>query len=110
MTDKALLREIRRENKAINRNLQRLANIGLIGLLWKVAGEAKKAGDSAGKTLAKMGLLLVAVSELIRLVSDLSDYRKEVYLCSEQKRMDKKAAVQGDGRYCKECVADGEMQ
>lgn len=77
MTNKALLREIHRDNKTINRNLQRLANIGLIGLLWKVAGEAKKAGDSAGKTLAKMGLLLVAVSEVILLVSDLIDYGKE---------------------------------
>ena len=77
MTNTAILREIHRDNKAINRNLQRLANIGLIGLLWKVAGEAKKAGDSSGKTLAKAGLLLVTVSEAILLVSDLSDYRKE---------------------------------
>lgn len=77
MTNKALLREIHRDNKAINRNLQRLANIGLIGLLWKVAGEAKKSDDSAGKMLAKVGLLLVVVSEVILLVSDLSDYREE---------------------------------
>ena len=77
MTNTALLREIHRDNKAINRNLQHLANIGLIGLLWKVAGEAKKSDDSAGKTLAKMGLLLVAVSEVILLVSDLIDYREE---------------------------------
>ena len=77
MTNKALLREIHRDNKAINRNLQRLANIGLIGLLWKVAREAKKSDDSAGKILAKMGLLLVVVSEVILLVSDLSDYGKE---------------------------------
>lgn len=77
MTDKALLREIHRDNKAINRNLQRLANIGLIGLLGKCAEEAKKSDDSAGKTLAKMGLLFVAVSEVILLVSDLVDYRKE---------------------------------
>ena len=77
MTNTALLREIHRDNKAINRNLQRLANIGLIGLLWKVAGEAKKAGDSAGEMLAKVGLILVAVSEVILLVSDLIDYRKE---------------------------------
>lgn len=77
MTNTALLREIRRENKAINRNLQRLANIGLIGLLGKCAEEAKKSDDSEGKTLAKMGLLLVAVSEVILLVSDLVDYRKE---------------------------------
>ena len=77
MTNTALLREIHRDNKAINRNLQRLANIGLIGLIGKCAQEAKRTGDAAGKTLAKMGLLFVAVSEVILLVSDLSDYRKE---------------------------------
>lgn len=77
MTNTALLREIHKDNKTINRNLQRLANIGLIGLLGKCAQEAKKSDDSAGKTLAKMGLLFVAVSEVILLASDLSDYRKE---------------------------------
>lgn len=85
MTNKALLREIYKDNKTINRNLQRLANIGLIGLLGKCAQEAKKSDDSAGKMLAKAGLLLVVVSEVILLVSDLSDYRKEVYLCYRAK-------------------------
>ncbi len=77
MTNTALLREIHKDNKTINRNLQRLANIGLIGLLGKCAQEAKKSDDSAGKMLAKAGLLLVAVSEVILLVSDLADYGKE---------------------------------
>lgn len=86
MTNKVLLREIHRDNKAINRNLQRLANIGLIGLLGKCAEEAKKSDDSEGKMLTKVGLLLVTVSEAILLVSDLSDYRKEVYLCYREKK------------------------
>lgn len=91
MTNKALLREIHRDNKAINRNLQRLANIGLIGLLGKCAEEAKKADDSAGKMLAKVGLLLVVVSEVILQVSDLIDYRKEIYLLvTDKKQMNKK--------------------
>ena len=46
-------------------------------MLGKCAEEAKKADDSAGKMLAKAGLLLVVVSEVILLVSDLSDYREE---------------------------------
>ena len=49
----------------------------MIGLLGKCAEEAKKSDDSAGKMLAKAGLILVAVSEAILLVSDLSDYGKE---------------------------------
>lgn len=77
MTNKAILKEIHRDNKAINRNLQRLANIGLIGVLGKSAEEAKKKNDTVGKSFAKTGLLLVAVSEIVLLVSDFIDYRKE---------------------------------
>lgn len=77
MTNKTILREIYRENKSINRNLQRLANIGLIGLLGKSAEEAKKTDDSVGKTLAKTGLMLVAVSEIVLMISDIIDYREE---------------------------------
>lgn len=77
MTNKAILREIHRENKSINRNLQRLANIGLIGLLGKSAEEAKKTDDPVGKTLAKTGLILVAVSEIVLMIADIIDYREE---------------------------------
>ena len=77
MTNKTILREIHRENKSINRNLQRLANIGLIGLLGKSAEEAKKTDDSVRKTLAKTGLILVAVSEIALLIADSIDYRQK---------------------------------
>ena len=77
MTNKTILREIHRENKSINRNLQRLANIGLISLLGKSAEEAKKTDDHVGKTLAKIGLILVAVSEIVLLIADIIDYREE---------------------------------
>ena len=77
MTNKTILREIHRENKSINRNLQRLANIGLIGLLRKSAEEAKKTDDPVGKTLARTGLILVAVSEIVLMIADIIDYREE---------------------------------
>lgn len=77
MTNKTILREIHRENKSINRNLQRLANIGLIGLLGKSAEEAKKTDNPVGKTLAKTGLILVAVSEIVLMIADIIDYREE---------------------------------
>ena len=77
MSSKSMLREIHRDNKAINRNLQRLANIGLIGLLGMSAESAKKTNDSVGKTLAKVGLLLVAVSAIVLLIADFIDYRQE---------------------------------
>ena len=41
--------------KSSNRNLLRLVNIGLIGLLGKIAEVAKKTDDLLGKTLAKIG-------------------------------------------------------
>ena len=77
MTNKTILREIHRENKSINRNLQRLANIGLIGLLGKSAEEAKKTDDAVGKTLAKTGLILVAVSEIVLMIADIIDHKEE---------------------------------
>lgn len=77
MTNKTILREIHRENKSINRNLQRLANIGLIGMLGKSAEEAKKTDDPVGKTLTKTGLILVAVSEIVLMIGDIIDYREE---------------------------------
>ena len=76
MTNKTILREIHRENKSINRNLQRLANIGLIGLFEKSAEEAKKTDNPVGKTLAKTGLILVAVSEIVLMIADIIDYRE----------------------------------
>lgn len=77
MTNKTILREIHREDKSINRNLQRLANIGLISLLGKSAEEAKKTDDHVGKRLAKTGLLLVAVSEIVLMIADIIDYKEE---------------------------------
>lgn len=77
MTNKEILREIYRSNRSINRNLQRLINIGLIGLFGKSAEEAKKSNDPVGKTLAKIGLLVVAMSELVLLMADFIDYREE---------------------------------
>lgn len=88
MTNKELLKEIHRDNKAINKNLQRLANIGLIGLLGKCGENAKQSNDGVGKLLVKIGLLLVALSEIVLLVSSFIDYRtakieQEMEACNE---------------------------
>lgn len=73
MKNKDMLRKIYYENRKINRNIQRLANVGLISLLAKVA---KESGDEQGKNLAKAGLILSGVSEVLILVGDFLDYRK----------------------------------
>lgn len=76
MKNKDMLRKIYYENKAINRNIQRLVNVGLISLLAKSSKEAKASGDQKGKNLAKAGLFLVAISEVLIMVSDFLEHRK----------------------------------
>lgn len=76
MTNRELLREIHRDNKAMNRNIQRLVNVGLMGVLVNVSREAKKKEDKAGKTLVKTGLLLVVMNEILLLISDIIAYKK----------------------------------
>ena len=77
MTNKVTIRDIHNDKKAINRNLQRLANIELIRLLGKSAEEAKKTNDTVGKSLARAGLILIAASEMVLLIGDIVDYRNE---------------------------------
>lgn len=76
MTNRDLLKEIRNENKAINRNIQRLINIGLLGLLGKAGQEAKAKEDETGRLLSKAGILLIAIDVILLFVSDVIDYKK----------------------------------
>ena len=76
MKNKEMLRKIYYENKAINRNMQRLVNIGLIGILSGAAKEAKVSDDSNAKSLAKAGMVMIAITEGLLLFSDSLDYRK----------------------------------
>ena len=69
MKNKEILRKIYYENRTINRNIQRLAKISLIGLLARSAKEAQESDDEQGKNLAKAGLLLVVISERLILLS-----------------------------------------
>ena len=64
------------ENKAINRNMQRLVNIGLIGILGGIAKEAKASDDPKAKILVKAGMVMIAITEGLLLFSDILDYRK----------------------------------
>ena len=53
MKNKEILRKIYYGNRAINRNIQRLANISLIGLFARSAKKQKESDDEQGKNLAK---------------------------------------------------------
>lgn len=76
MTNRDLLKEIRNENKAINRNIQRLINIGLLGLLGKAGQEAKEKDDETGRLLSKAGILFIAIDVVLLFISDVIDYKK----------------------------------
>ena len=55
MTNRELLREIYKESKAINRNIQRVAYVGLLGIFERVAKEAEINDDEDGKFIVKVG-------------------------------------------------------
>ena len=76
MKNKEMLRKIYYENKAINRNMQRLVNIGLIGILGGIAKEAKASDDPKAKILVKAGMVMIAITEGLLLFSDILDYRQ----------------------------------
>lgn len=76
MKNTELLRKIYYENRMINRNIQRLANIGLIGLFSKVAKDAIAEDDKEGKTLVIAGIILITLSEIVLTIGGLMDYKK----------------------------------
>ena len=45
-------------------------------MLARSAKEAKESDDEQGKNLAKAGLLLVVISEVLIMISDILDHRK----------------------------------
>ena len=79
MKNKEMLRKIYYENKAMNRNMQRLVNIGLLGILGilgRAAKEAKESDDAKEKNLVKAGLVFIAITQGLLMISDILDYRK----------------------------------
>lgn len=74
---KKMLNDIYYEQKATNRQLQRLSNIALIGILAGLSKNAKDRGDVQGKKLCKVGLILAIVVEGVLMASDIMDYRSK---------------------------------
>lgn len=85
MKTKKLLNEIYYEQKATNRNLQKLMNIALMGILAKITKDAKEKGNESGFRLCKVGLILVVAAEMLMVVSEILDFRAKR---DEQKLMD----------------------
>ena len=75
MSDKEILTEIHYENRSINRNIMRLTNIGAIGLLARLANNAKVNDCQPKKRLVRVGLLLAAIVEILIIIDSIADYR-----------------------------------
>lgn len=76
MTNRDLLEKIHDENKAINRNIQRLVNIGLLGLFRRMGQKAKENNDETGRRISKAGLWIVAITEVLTFIGDVIDYKE----------------------------------
>lgn len=76
MDEKKMLRKIYYENRAMNRNIQRLINIGFLGIFAGIAKDAKEKDDKQEKTMVKVGLALIAILEGMTMVSSIIDYRR----------------------------------
>lgn len=94
MKNKEMLRKIYYENKAINRNMQRLMNIGLLGIFSIAAKEAKESGDVKGKNLIKAGLVLVAITQGLLMIGGILDFRKNQI---EARLEEESYVLSGDG-------------
>lgn len=77
MNKEKTLRDISYETKKMNNNLQRLCNIGLLGIFFKVLEDAREDGNEEVIIIGKIGLAFVAVSQMIISISDIVNVYKK---------------------------------
>lgn len=69
-----MLDKIYTEQRIANRNLRRISNILMMGILAMLGKDAKARGDVQGKKLCRIGVWLTAVSQGLLIVSDIIDF------------------------------------
>ena len=74
MNKKKMMEEILEENRQMNRNLLHLGNMSGILILLECLKEAKQKRDRSALKLAKIGLLLTAITEMLFLLTNLSAF------------------------------------
>ena len=75
MKKKKLLNDIYYEQRTINRNLQSLSNVALLGLLMKLSKDAKEKDDETAILLCKIGLCLVVVARVLIIILEFFDFK-----------------------------------
>ena len=77
MKNEKILKDIYDENRAINRNLQRLTSIGLIAVLSNTIKEAKEKGDNTIVRLGRTALFALALAQFLLLISDVTTLQRK---------------------------------
>lgn len=77
MKNEKILKDIYDENRAINRNLQRLTSIGLIAVLSNTIKETKEKGDNTIVRLGRTALFALALAQFLLLISDVSTLQRK---------------------------------
>ncbi len=77
-----VLNEIYYEQKEANRQLQRLSNSVLIGILAMLYRDAKNRGDEGGKKLCTAGFILALAAEVGLMILGIMD-RQSKRMCQE---------------------------
>ena len=75
--EKKLLEQLHMDNRQINRSIQQLTNIGLLGLFCAVARRAKEEHNESGMRVAKAGFVLIMITELLIIIGEVIDYCKK---------------------------------
>lgn len=76
MMNQRLLNNIYDESKAVNRNLQRLCNIGLIGLILNISREAVVNDDEELKGLCRVAMAIVGAIQLLIALAEVVEFWK----------------------------------
>lgn len=71
MKSQELLNNIYDESKAMNRNMQRLCNIGLIGVILNISREAVANDDEELRGLCRVALGIAGVAQLVIAVAEV---------------------------------------
>ena len=73
MKNNTELKNIYKETKAMNRNLQRITTIGLAVSLSKIVKDGKEKGDEKVVAIGKLGMMALLFVQVLLLLTDIGE-------------------------------------
>lgn len=73
MKNNTELKNIYKETKAMNRNLQRITTIGLAVSLSKIVKDGKEKGDQKVVAIGKLGMMALLFVQVLLLLTDIGE-------------------------------------